>query len=68
MSVITGDAVRAIRNLDDKEVLQQCMAVLRELFKEQVSFFLRDNIHSRQMESRDFPGLFKKSGMDEFII
>ncbi|XP_034285126.1 lysine-specific histone demethylase 2 isoform X2 [Pantherophis guttatus] len=35
MSVITGDAVRAIRNLDDKEVLQQCMAVLRELFKEQ---------------------------------
>ncbi|KAL7984475.1 hypothetical protein Chor_003045 [Crotalus horridus] len=35
MSVITGDAVGTIRNLDDKEVLQQCMTVLRELFKEQ---------------------------------
>ncbi|KAG8133359.1 putative Lysine-specific histone demethylase 1B protein [Naja naja] len=35
MSVITGDAVRTIRKLDDKEVLQQCMTVLRELFKEQ---------------------------------
>lgn len=58
MSVITGDAVGTIRNLDDKEVLQQCMTVLRELFKEQVGFFLRHNIHFRQMESRDFPGLF----------
>lgn len=59
MSVITGDAVRAIRNLDDKEVLQQCMVVLRELFKEQVSFFLRDNnIHS--IQGRDFPGFLKK--------
>ncbi|XP_063155016.1 lysine-specific histone demethylase 2 isoform X1 [Candoia aspera] len=35
MSVITGDAVGIIRNLDDKQVLQQCMTVLRELFKEQ---------------------------------
>lgn len=62
MSVITGDAVRTIRNLDDKEVLQQCMAVLRELFKEQVGFFLRDdNIHSIHVESRDFPGLLKKN-------
>ncbi|KAH0617900.1 hypothetical protein JD844_016619 [Phrynosoma platyrhinos] len=35
MSVITGDAVATIKNLDDKQVLQQCMTVLRELFKEQ---------------------------------
>lgn len=36
MSVIAGEAVAALRNLDDKQVLQQCMATLRELFKEQV--------------------------------
>lgn len=36
MSVIAGEAVASIRNLDDKQVLQQCMATLRELFKEQV--------------------------------
>lgn len=36
MSVVTGDAVASIKNLDDKQVLQQCMTVLRELFKEQV--------------------------------
>lgn len=36
MSVVTGDAVTTIKNLDDKQVLQQCMTVLRELFKEQV--------------------------------
>lgn len=36
MSVVTGDAVAAIKNLEDKQVVQQCMAVLRELFKEQV--------------------------------
>nr|XP_060630866.1 lysine-specific histone demethylase 2 isoform X2 [Anolis sagrei ordinatus] len=35
MSVITGDAVATIKQLDDKQVVQQCMAVLRELFKEQ---------------------------------
>uniref|UniRef100_A0A8D2J4D3 L-amino-acid oxidase n=1 Tax=Varanus komodoensis TaxID=61221 RepID=A0A8D2J4D3_VARKO len=35
MSVVTGDAVATIKNLDDKQVLQQCMTVLRELFKEQ---------------------------------
>ncbi|KAJ6664513.1 hypothetical protein lerEdw1_007170 [Lerista edwardsae] len=35
MSVVTGDAVATIKNLDDKQVLQQCMVVLRELFKEQ---------------------------------
>ncbi|XP_010179934.1 PREDICTED: lysine-specific histone demethylase 1B isoform X2 [Mesitornis unicolor] len=45
MSVVTGDAVATINNLDDKQVLQQCMTVLRELFKEQevpdpVKFFV----------------------------
>lgn len=36
MSVIAGEAVAAVRSLEDKQVLQQCMATLRELFKEQV--------------------------------
>lgn len=36
MSVITGEAVASLRTMDDKQVLQQCMSVLRELFKEQV--------------------------------
>lgn len=36
MSVVAGEAVASIRKLDDKQVLQQCMATLRELFKEQV--------------------------------
>ena len=36
MSVVAGEAVASVRNLDDKQVLQQCMATLRELFKEQV--------------------------------
>uniref|UniRef100_A0A8D1FSV2 [histone-H3]-N(6),N(6)-dimethyl-L-lysine(4) FAD-dependent demethylase n=1 Tax=Sus scrofa TaxID=9823 RepID=A0A8D1FSV2_PIG len=35
MSVIAGEAVAAVRSLEDKQVLQQCMASLRELFKEQ---------------------------------
>uniref|UniRef100_A0AAQ5WY96 [histone-H3]-N(6),N(6)-dimethyl-L-lysine(4) FAD-dependent demethylase n=1 Tax=Amphiprion ocellaris TaxID=80972 RepID=A0AAQ5WY96_AMPOC len=35
MSVITGDAVPAVRDLEDKEVVDECMKVLRELFKEQ---------------------------------
>ncbi|XP_075441726.1 lysine-specific histone demethylase 2 isoform X2 [Ascaphus truei] len=35
MSVITGDAVTFIKDLDDKQVVKQCMVVLRELFKEQ---------------------------------
>lgn len=36
MSVITGDAVPAVRDMEDKEVVDECMKVLRELFKEQV--------------------------------
>lgn len=35
MSVIAGEAVASLRTLEDKQVLQQCMATLRELFKEQ---------------------------------
>ncbi|XP_063307753.1 lysine-specific histone demethylase 2 [Pelobates fuscus] len=35
MSVITGDAVTSIKDMDDKQVVKQCMVVLRELFKEQ---------------------------------
>ncbi|XP_014438453.1 lysine-specific histone demethylase 1B isoform X2 [Tupaia chinensis] len=35
MSVIAGEAVASVQSLEDKQVLQQCMATLRELFKEQ---------------------------------
>uniref|UniRef100_A0A4W3HST3 Lysine demethylase 1B n=1 Tax=Callorhinchus milii TaxID=7868 RepID=A0A4W3HST3_CALMI len=35
MSVISGDAVVLIRDLQDKQVVELCMNVLRELFKEQ---------------------------------
>uniref|UniRef100_A0A4W6DTZ3 Lysine demethylase 1B n=1 Tax=Lates calcarifer TaxID=8187 RepID=A0A4W6DTZ3_LATCA len=35
MSVITGDAVPAVRDMEDKEVVDECVKVLRELFKEQ---------------------------------
>jgi hypothetical protein len=41
MSVIAGEAVASLRTLDDKQVLQQCMTTLRELFKEQVRETLR---------------------------
>lgn len=37
MSVITGDAVPAVRDMEDKEVVEECVTVLRELFKEQVA-------------------------------
>ncbi|KAK2508789.1 hypothetical protein MC885_021142, partial [Smutsia gigantea] len=37
MSVIAGEAVASVRSLGDKQVLQQCMATLRELFKEQAT-------------------------------
>lgn len=36
MSVITGDAVLSVRDMEDKDVVDECMKVLRELFKEQV--------------------------------
>ncbi|KAG9479199.1 hypothetical protein GDO78_012724 [Eleutherodactylus coqui] len=35
MSVITGDAVTFIEDMDDKQVVKQCMVVLKEMFKEQ---------------------------------
>lgn len=38
MSVISGDAVTLIQDMEDKEVMEECMKVLRGLFKEQVIF------------------------------
>lgn len=38
MSVISGDAVTVVQDMEDKEVMEECMKVLRELFKEQVIF------------------------------
>ncbi|CAG14234.1 unnamed protein product, partial [Tetraodon nigroviridis] len=35
MSVISGDAVTLVQEMEDKEVIEECMKVLRELFKEQ---------------------------------
>uniref|UniRef100_A0A8C5E919 [histone-H3]-N(6),N(6)-dimethyl-L-lysine(4) FAD-dependent demethylase n=1 Tax=Gouania willdenowi TaxID=441366 RepID=A0A8C5E919_GOUWI len=35
MSVISGDAVPAVRDMEDKHVVDECLKVLRELFKEQ---------------------------------
>ena len=37
MSVISGDAVPAVCELEDQEVVGECLKVLRELFPEQVS-------------------------------
>jgi hypothetical protein len=37
MSVITGDAVPFVRDMGESEVVCECMKVLRQLFKEQVS-------------------------------
>ena len=59
MSVIAGEAVAAVRNLEDKQVLQQCMATLRELFKEQVR---RTLFEERNMLTANFPAL--QSGAD----
>lgn len=38
MSVISGDAVTLVQDMEDKVVMEECMKVLRELFKEQVIF------------------------------
>lgn len=35
MSIISGDAVACVRDMDDKAVINICMKVLRELFREQ---------------------------------
>lgn len=39
MSVISGDAVSCVRDMEDKQVADECMKVLRELFKEQVIIY-----------------------------
>uniref|UniRef100_A0A674P4P2 [histone-H3]-N(6),N(6)-dimethyl-L-lysine(4) FAD-dependent demethylase n=1 Tax=Takifugu rubripes TaxID=31033 RepID=A0A674P4P2_TAKRU len=35
MSVISGNSVTTVQDMEDKEVLEECMKVLQELFKEQ---------------------------------
>lgn len=36
MSVITGEALSIVRDLEDKEAADMCLRVLRELFQDQV--------------------------------
>lgn len=38
MSIISGDAVTLVQKMENKEVIEEYMKVLRELFKEQVIF------------------------------
>lgn len=38
MSVISGEAVTLLQDMEDKEVMEECMKVLRDLFKKQVNF------------------------------
>lgn len=45
MSIMSGDAVSAVGDLEDSEVVDECLKVLRELFTEQVSTF---GEHSRR--------------------
>uniref|UniRef100_A0A3Q3EG92 Amine oxidase domain-containing protein n=2 Tax=Kryptolebias marmoratus TaxID=37003 RepID=A0A3Q3EG92_KRYMA len=45
MSIISGEAVPAVQDLEDKQVVSECLKVLRELFREQevpepLSFFV----------------------------
>lgn len=58
MSVITGDAVSSIKNMEDKQVLQQCMIVLRELFKEQVGLFSQTWVDLKNVIENKWPFLF----------
>lgn len=46
MSIISGDAVSSVRDMEDKEVVDECMRVLRELFKEQVILLLLKSFRS----------------------
>lgn len=39
MSIISGDAVSAVGDMEEKDVVDECVKVLRELFKEQVLTF-----------------------------
>lgn len=53
MSVITGDAVPAVRDMEDKEVVDECMKVLRELFKEQVMLLkVRQTVKVTQLSTK----------------
>ena len=50
MSVVSGDAVASIREMEEKEVVEECMKVLRELFKEQVSpSYVRYKLHAHSV-------------------
>ncbi len=59
MSVITGDAVPAVRDMEEKEVVDECMRVLRELFKEQVNlshlmFNPADEVNNKTNNDRNY--------------
>lgn len=36
MSVLTGEALATVKDMEDKEVADMCLRVLRELFQDQV--------------------------------
>uniref|UniRef100_A0A3Q3WJ00 [histone-H3]-N(6),N(6)-dimethyl-L-lysine(4) FAD-dependent demethylase n=1 Tax=Mola mola TaxID=94237 RepID=A0A3Q3WJ00_MOLML len=68
MSVITGDAVPAVWDMEDKKVVDECMKVLRELFKEQeipepLNFFVTH--WSKDMWSRMSYSFVKTGGSGE---
>ncbi|XP_064839006.1 lysine-specific histone demethylase 2 [Oncorhynchus masou masou] len=68
MSVISGEAVPSIRDMEDKDVTDQCMKVLRELFKEQevpdpVNYFVTR--WSRDMWSQMSYSFVKTGGSGE---
>uniref|UniRef100_A0A674EWN1 [histone-H3]-N(6),N(6)-dimethyl-L-lysine(4) FAD-dependent demethylase n=1 Tax=Salmo trutta TaxID=8032 RepID=A0A674EWN1_SALTR len=68
MSVITGEALPSIRDMEDKDVADQCMKVLRELFKEQevpepVNYFVTR--WSRDMWSQMSYSFVKTGGSGE---
>lgn len=41
MTVIAGEALALVRDLQDSQVVDLCMSVLRDLFQEQVSLSYR---------------------------
>lgn len=45
MTVITGEALALVRDLQDTQVVDLCMSVLRELFQEQVSVNMSYRFH-----------------------
>lgn len=64
MSIISGDAVSSVRDMEDKEVVDECMRVLRELFKEQVILLLllkSFRSYTQKFENnKEIIGVFKK--------